>query len=123
MNKAQILKRLRTNCRPRQRSRGMNKTEEAHAKRLEIVSVSGDILWYGYECLKFRLANKTWYTPDFVVLLSDGQIEVHEVKGTFFEDDSRVKIKVFAEQYTFLRVKCYHKLSKKQGGGWKVEEF
>ncbi len=53
------------------------------------------------EPLKFRLAGRTWYTPDFVVFsdLDCGVLgKVYEVKG-HMEDDAAVKIKVAAELY------------------------
>ena len=52
---------------------------------------------------------------------SDGTMEMHEVKG-FWQDDARVKIKVAADMYPlkFIAVK---RRSKKNGGGWSIEEF
>jgi hypothetical protein len=48
-----------------------------------------------------RLADKTFYSPDFAVLTkADGTLEMHEVKG-FWQDDARVKIKVAASIYPF----------------------
>jgi hypothetical protein len=46
---------------------------------------------------------------------------MHEVKG-FWTDDARVKIKVAADLYPF-RFIAAQALPKKQGGGWKIEEF
>jgi hypothetical protein len=60
----------------------------------------GDILWYRFEGLKLRLADNTFYTPDFAVMAADGVMECHEVKG-FWRDDARAKIKIAAEQYPF----------------------
>lgn len=99
----------------------MNKTEQAYADHLDRLRSAGDVLWFRFEGLKFRLADNTFYTPDFAVMRSDGQLEAHEVKG-FWTDDARVKIKVAAEQYplTFLAVKAK---AKKDGGGWAVETF
>jgi hypothetical protein len=99
----------------------MNKTEQAYERRLAVLKHAGQILWHRFEGLKLRLADGTFYTPDFAVMASDGVIECHEVKG-FWRDDARVKIKVAAEQYPFrfLAVKVR---SKSQGGGWDVEEF
>src|SRR4051812_9796970 len=78
----------------------VNKTEEAYARDLRDAQTLGDILWYRFEGLKLRLADNTFYTPDFIVLASDGALECHEVKG-FWTDDARVKIKVAADQYPF----------------------
>lgn len=95
----------------------MNKTEAEYEKCLAMWKGAGIILWYRFEGVKFRLADNTFYTPDFAVLRPDGQLEMHEVKG-FWRDDARVKIKVAAEQYPikFLAVK-------KGRHGWKSEWF
>lgn len=99
----------------------MNKTEAAYAAHLEVQKSLGDILWYKFEGVKVRLADNTFYTPDFAVMTHDGSLEMHEVKG-HWQDDARVKIKVAADQYPFkfIAVKV---LPKKDGGGWSVEGF
>jgi hypothetical protein len=74
----------------------MNKTEARYVE--EVISRNPSFVSWRFEAIKFRLADKTFYTPDFVVIRDDGTIEIHEVKG-FWEDDARVKIKVFAEMY------------------------
>ena len=84
---------------------------------LELKKISGEILWYSFEALRFRLADNTGYTPDFIVLRSDGVIEAHEVKG-FWVDDARVKIKVAAEMYPFI----FRALQFKKGK-WTEEVF
>ena len=99
----------------------MNKTEAAYAQTLEIEKQHGFVLWWRFEALKFRLADNTFYTPDFAVLRSDNQLEAHEVKG-FWQDDAKAKIKIAADMYPikFIAVKAK---AKKHGGGWEVEEF
>lgn len=99
----------------------MNKTEAAYERDLRDAQVIGDVLWYRFEGLKLRLADNTFYTPDFAVMLSTGVIECHEVKG-FWTDDARVKIKVAADQYPF-RFIAVKALPKKAGGGWSREVF
>lgn len=98
-----------------------NKTESAYEDLLRARQNSGEILWYRFEGLKFRLADNTFYSPDFIVMLNDGQIEAHEVKG-HWTDDAKVKIKVAASQYPFRFVSVKAK-TKKNGGGWEMEEF
>ena len=105
----------------RLKSGQMNKTESAYAEYLKIKLCAGDILWYKFEGIKFKLADNTHYTPDFAVMMSDGQIEIHEVKG-FWLDKARVKIKVAADMYPFKFIAIKVK-SKKSGGGWEVELF
>jgi hypothetical protein len=99
----------------------LNKTEQAYQAHLDRMKGIGDVLWYRFEGLKLRLADNTFYTPDFAVMNSVGSIECHEVKG-WWTDDARVKIKVAAEMYPFRFLAITAK-AKKHGGGWEVEEF
>lgn len=99
----------------------MNKTESEYCQLLELRKRAGEVVWYRFEGMKLRLADNTFYTPDFAVMLSTGEMEMHEVKG-FWTDDARVKIKVAAEQYPFRFIAVKPK-AKKAGGGWEVEEF
>lgn len=100
----------------------MNKTEAAYAAHLEAEKLAGRVLWYRFEGVKLRLADLTFYSPDFAVMLAGGELEMHEVKGGVWEDDARVKIKVAADQYPFRFLAVYRQ-AKKDGGGWEVEEF
>ena len=99
----------------------MNKTEAAYGHHLQQLQTAGEILWHAFEGVKLRLADNTFYTPDFAVMRADGQLEMHEVKG-FWQDDARVKIKVAASMYPFKFIALKAK-PKKDGGGWAVEEF
>ena len=99
----------------------MNKTEAAYAQHLEAKKAAGEVAWYKFEAVKLRLADNTFYTPDFAVMLPNGELEMHEVKG-FWADDARVKIKVAADMHPFRFIAVRVK-PKKDGGGWAVEEF
>jgi hypothetical protein len=99
----------------------MNKTEEGYDAHLWNLRRAGEVIWHKFEAVKLRLADNTFYTPDFAVLVADGVLEMHEVKG-FWEDDARVKIKVAADIYPF-RFKAFKPRAKKNGGGYDVEEF
>lgn len=98
----------------------MNKTEAAYAAHLEALKHAGVVLWFRFEGLKFRLADNTFYTPDFAVMAASGQMECHEVKG-FMHDDANVKIKVAADSYPFRFIVVRIK-PKKDGGGWNIHE-
>lgn len=98
-----------------------NGTEAEYARVLESRRQAGEIAWYAFEGVTFKLAADTRYTPDFAVMLADGRMEMHEVKG-FWRDDAKIKIKVAAEMFPF-RFVALKKISKKSGGGWDVEEF
>jgi hypothetical protein len=99
----------------------MNKTELAYAATLEQRRTAGEVAWFKFEGLKFRLADNTFYTPDFAVMLAGGDLEAHEVKGHWV-DDARAKIKIAADMYP-LRFIAIRVKPKKEGGGWAVEEF
>lgn len=99
----------------------MNKSEAAYASHLEALKASGRVLWFKFEGVKLRLADATFYTPDFAVMAADGVLECHEVKG-FWHDDARAKIKIAADLYPF-RFKALKAQAKKLGGGWQQEEF
>jgi hypothetical protein len=98
--------------------------EEAWETKLRL---RDDVDDYFFERMKIKLADNTFYTPDFMVFLTNGEIEFHEVKGSWKmpgQDDSRVKIKVAAEQNrwaTFRSVEL-KKIAAKNGGGWSVTE-
>ena len=99
----------------------MNKTEAAYDAHLAAMQHAGQIQWRKFEGLKLRLADNTFYTPDFAVMAADGVIECHEVKG-YWQDDARAKIKVAADLYPF-RFLAVRAKTKKDGGGWAMESF
>lgn len=78
----------------------MNDAEFAYSRVLELRKIAGEILWYSFEGMTLRLADRATYTPDFMVMLASGELEAHEVKG-FWTDDAKVKVKVAAEKFPF----------------------
>lgn len=99
----------------------LNKTEQAYADHLEWLKRMGEIVWYSFEAMTLKLADDTRYTPDFIVMAANGQLEAHECKG-FWRDDAKVKIKVAAEKFPFRFIAVKAK-AKKDGGGWTYEVF
>lgn len=114
----------------------MNKTEAAYAAHLEGLRHAGAIQWWGFEVFKIRLADATFYTPDFLVIAQDGTLEVHEVKacwrpkwgadgqlkrkgGAGWEEDARVKVKVAAEHFPAV----FKGVHQDPGGNWQAEIF
>lgn len=95
----------------------MNGTEAKFALFLQ--SGEEHVASYKFECVKLRLADKTYYTPDFMVIMEDGSIIFYEVKG-FWRDDARVKIKVAAEQYPEFEFVAVQQVN---GDGWSFEFF
>lgn len=81
----------------------MNKGEQAYAQLLEHRRDAGHVAAWYFEPFNWRLADNTFYRPDFLVLLADGTLELHEVKGRkgdsfYAEEDAWLKVKVVAEQ-------------------------
>ena len=99
----------------------MNKTEQAYAATLAQRQHSGEVAWFKFEGMKFRLADNTFYTPDFAVMLENGALEMQEVKG-FWLDDARAKIMIAADLYP-MRFLAIRAKTKKDGGGWAMEDF
>lgn len=105
----------------------MNDTEKAYQTEvLAPLLRQGLIARFDFEPEKLRLADNTYYSPDFRVVAVGGLVAFHEVKG-FWRDDARVKIKIAAElhPYKFVAV-MVKKIAKKRGGGWsfsREEEF
>lgn len=102
----------------------MNKTEAAYGQLLELRKRAGEVLWYAFDAINLRLAEKTHYRGDFFVMLENGELQVHEVKGgkAVFTDDAKVKVKVAASLFPFRFIVVYPN-PKRLGGGWEYEEF
>jgi hypothetical protein len=76
-----------------------NKTEALFASHLELLKKAGDIQWWAWEPMKFKLAEMaTTYTPDFCVFHNDNSMEFVEVKG-FLREKASVKFKVALTLY------------------------
>lgn len=104
----------------RMRDGSLNKTEARFAAYLESEKAAGRIIWYKFEAVKLRLADKTFYTADFFALNDKSELVVYEVKGAraIFADDARVKTKCAAEAFPFAFFVVYPNKS----GGWDIEE-
>lgn len=123
------LKFRRAKVRTKHTPGAMNKTEAAYAAVLEARRLAGEIDSWKFEAIKLRLADLTYYTPDFAVVLPDGTLELHEVKAVttkgawLWEDDARVKIKVAAETYQWFVFVAIGALPKKSGGGFERRDI
>ncbi|MBN3848165.1 DUF1064 domain-containing protein [Paraburkholderia sp. Ac-20342] len=96
----------------------MNKSEAAYAAHLEARRHVGDVLWFRFEGIKLRLADNTFFTPDFALIVASGALELHEFKG-FMEEDANVKLKAAATQYPF----AFRLVRKAKGGGFDIREL
>ncbi len=79
----------------------MNGTEERFAFFLDSEIKAGHILSYKYEAVTLKLAPKTTYCPDFMVIRPDC-IEFIEIKGGMITDIGRAKFKIAAEIYPWF---------------------
>lgn len=100
----------------------LNRTEANYEAYLKALYQAGDILWYKFEGIRLVLSQGCTYTPDFVVMLKDGTIELHEVKGSkaLFRDDAKVKVKMAASLFPF-RIKVVY--PRRKLAGWDEEVF
>lgn len=102
----------------------MTRVELKYADALEARKLAGEIVAWGFEKFKFRLADGCFYTPDFHVLHNDGSLEFIDTKGTGPVDDkSIVKGKVAAQEFWMFTFVMLQQQTKKQGGGWARREF
>ena len=97
----------------------LNGLESSFAALLQERLNKGEILYYGYEKVAFKLAKKTTWTPDFMVIEADGEVVFMEVKGGWFTDAARVKTKVTASMFPHFKFV----LCRKKAGQWFFEEI
>jgi hypothetical protein len=109
-----------------------NKTEASYEAHLDLLRRAGEIDGFGFEAIKLRMADLTWWTPDFLVYAKDGVVELHDTKGTttkkradgtkdkvpWIEEDAKIKLKVIAELFPF-RVFAVFKTAE----GWQKQQF
>ena len=100
-------------------SRGMNKLEQRWAEQLEIERAAGEIRSWRYNSIRLKLADGSWFKPDFVVICADGSMRIDETKG-HWREAARVRIRVAAELYPEFRFRA---LSWHGHEGWAVEAF
>ena len=79
-----------------------SKLERRYASHLEAQQRAGIIRKIRYEAIRLTLAPRTTYTPDFMVELPDGSLELHEVKG-WMRDDANTKLKIAAALWGCFR--------------------
>lgn len=94
----------------------MNKTEQAFSEVLQLRLKAGEIHSWMYERQSFKIGTDCRYTPDFMVVMPDGELVAYEVKG-FMRDDALVKLKSFKDQFGYTTYLV--RLVKKQ---WQITE-
>lgn len=92
--------------------KGMNKNEARYAQHLEDRKRAGEIAGWWWEWINFVLAFDCRWKPDFVVMLPDGTIELHDTKGAkkngkgewvpWIEEDARIKLHIAGTHFPFI---------------------
>jgi hypothetical protein len=102
----------------------LNKSESRFRREILLPALEArHIARYEFETVKFRLAGNTWYTPDFIAVIScvPGRTPTTrtvciDVKG-FLREDAAQKIKGCADKYPELGwYLAYHR----RGSGWEM---
>jgi hypothetical protein len=101
--------------------RGMNKLENLFAETLRERQDRGELVWYQFEAIRFRLADGAYYKPDWAAVTNQGNLLLYECKG-FWREAARVRIKVAADRHPF-HFCAVRKLKVREGGGWSYESF
>jgi hypothetical protein len=102
----------------------MNKGETAYSKHLETLRRAGEIARWDFEPEKFRLADNCYLKIDFRVVLPDGVVEFHDVKGRkgdgpFVEEDAMLKYRFVAEHHPYR----FFLVWPAKGGGWRSKRI
>jgi hypothetical protein len=95
--------------RPRLAPGEFTQVELRYDAYLSLLKATGKIADYWAHKFTWKLATGAHYRADFLVLLPDGLLEIHETKGgkknkttgewgPFSEDDALLKVKLIAEQ-------------------------
>lgn len=113
---------LARTLRPRHVAGEMNGLEKAYAAHLETRRVCGEIIGWKFEAIKLKLAHKTFYSPDFLVIALSYQLELHETKG-HWEDDAILKFKMATQMYPEFRILAVHRLRKPTRWSFKDAAF
>lgn len=81
--------------------RGMNQTEARYAQILEWDRQCGALRAWQFERIKLKLADRSYYTPDFFVAWPDC-LGFVEVKGGYIREDALQKFKFAREVYPWF---------------------
>ena len=112
----------------------MNKGEAAYAAHLQTRLDAKEIVRFRFEPQKLKLADLSFYTPDFQVQLKSGELEFHEVKPTYRQklkdgtrreapfcfEDSKLKIRFAAKEFDEYAFAIVFPL---KAGGWGRLDF
>ena len=108
---------VRAKARPVGQPSGMNKLEARYAQHLDLLQRAGQVAAWRFEVVTLKLAVDVRYTPDFLVILPGGELELHETKG-FLRDDARVKLRVAARMFPWF---VFRLVRWGKAGAWEIE--
>lgn len=91
----------------------LNKTETAWLAELRIRNPK----FLGIQAMTFKLGDDCRYSPDFICITQDDELIAYEVKG-FFRDDAKVKIKVAARMFSWIKFVLVFKVK----NGWELKD-
>lgn len=100
--------------------RKMNGMEESFSTTyLEPLRLGGEIQWWDFEPMRFRIGVGAFYKPDFIVVDGIGQVLAYETKG-HWREAARARIKVAADRFPWVR---FIAVTSTRAGGWNFEEI
>lgn len=114
--KRRPIPRARVNANP---VTGMNDTETDYGKHLNDRKLLGEVVSWDFNAVRFHLGGGAWYKPDFLVVMKEGYVELHETKG-YWREAARVRIKVAASRYPAFRFVAVKRQGKRS---WQYEEI
>ena len=88
-----------------------NKWELAYRDFLDLQKKAGVIRHYEFNRIQFWIGPSLWYKPDFFVIMPNGSIEIHEVKGL----ERRAGINKFKSAAGMYRWATWRMVTKKNG--------
>lgn len=100
----------------------MNRNEQAYARYLDALVAHGTVLEWLWEPMRLRLGNNCGYTPDFLRIAPDGEVQLVDVKGRkgdsfWAEPDAMIKLRMAASMFPFIFAVAWQG----QDGVWKHE--
>lgn len=112
---------IRSRARARVRapkSRFQSKLERDWSVVLEAMKRDEQLLRWDYEPERLRLADGTYYTPDFRLVWHDGEVSFDECKG-HMREAARVRILVAAELHPYR----FRVVRRGKRRSWEIEEI
>lgn len=97
-----------------------SKLERDWAGQLVLMRRGGLLEHWVHQGISVRLADGARYTPDFLVITREREVELHEVKG-FMREAANVRLKVAAQLYPWFKFVLVRR-GKGAHGQWTCDE-